>query len=163
MRTLHRNRFGAGSIHETHNLIALFKRIPAQIVVALFYGMHYDIHVSQVGIQNSPEGRRMERIYAHAPKYSNEVEHLYSYVQVITACTASFAHGANDVGNAVGIWAGMYAAWSKGTPSQAKEDVEMWQLGVVAAVICIGFITYGYNIMKGEFPTACPVYGRDRD
>jgi sodium-dependent phosphate transporter len=57
----------------------------------------------------------------------------------------------------------MYAAWSKGTPSQAKEDVEMWQLGVVAAVICIGFITYGYNIMKGEFPTACPVYGRDRD
>jgi hypothetical protein len=26
----------------------------------------------------------------------------------------------------------------------------MWQLGVTAAVICIGFVTYGYNIMKGE-------------
>jgi sodium-dependent phosphate transporter len=150
MRTLHNNKLGAGSIHETHNLIALVKRIPAQIVVALLYGSQYDIHTAQVGIHNSPEGRRMERVYAHAPKYANEVEHLYSYVQVITACTASFAHGANDVGNAVGVWAGMYSAWSTGRPSASKAEVPMWQLGVTAAVICIGFITYGYNIMKGE-------------
>ncbi|KAH6635885.1 phosphate transporter [Chaetomium tenue] len=148
MRTLHKNSLGAGSIHETHNLIAIVKRIPAQIVVALLYGMHYDIHTAQVGIHNSPEGRRMQRVYSHAPKYPNEVEHLYSYVQVITACTASFAHGANDVGNAVGVWAGMYAAWSKGKPSASKEDVPMWQLGITAAMICIGFITYGYNIMR---------------
>jgi sodium-dependent phosphate transporter len=150
MRTLHRHKLGAGSIHETHNLVALVKRIPAQIVVALLYGTQYDIHTAQVGIHNSPEGRRMERVYAHAPKYANEVEHLYSYVQVITACTASFAHGANDVGNAVGVWAGMYSAWSTGRPSASKAEVPMWQLGVTAAVICIGFVTYGYNIMKGE-------------
>jgi sodium-dependent phosphate transporter len=93
----------------------------------------------------------MARVYSYAPKYSNEVEHLYSYVQVITACTASFAHGANDVGNAVGVWAGMYAAWSTGNPSASKAEVPLWQLGVTAAAICIGFITYGYNIMKGEF------------
>ncbi|SPO06035.1 related to PHO89 - Na+/phosphate co-transporter [Cephalotrichum gorgonifer] len=148
MRTLHNNQLGAGSIHETHNLIALIKRVPAQIVVALLYGTHYDIHTSQIGISGSPEGRRMERVYSYAPKYSNEVEHLYSYVQVITACTASFAHGANDVGNAVGVWAGMYSAWSTGRPSASKAPVPYWQLGVTAAMICIGFITYGYNIMK---------------
>ncbi|KAK4235330.1 phosphate transporter [Achaetomium macrosporum] len=148
MRTLHKNRLGAGSIHETHNLIAMVKRIPAMVIVALLYGTHYDIHTAQVGIHNSPEGRRMERVYSYAPKYPNEVEHLYSYVQVITACTASFAHGANDVGNAVGVWAGMYAAWSTGRPSASKAEVPLWQLGVTAAAICIGFITYGYNIMK---------------
>lgn len=153
MRSLHKNRLGAGSIHETHNLIATVKRIPAQIVVALLYGAHFDIHTAQVGINNSPEGRRMARVYSYAPKYSNEVEHLYSYVQVITACTASFAHGANDVGNAVGVWAGMYAAWSTGSPSASKAEVPLWQLGVTAAAICIGFITYGYNIMKGK-PTS---------
>ena len=151
MRWLHINQLGAGSIHETHNLITLVKRVPAQIVVALLYGTSFDIHTAQVGINNSPEGRRMERVYSYAPKYPNEVEHLYSYVQVITACTASFAHGANDVGNAVGVWAGMYAAWSTGKPSASKAEVPMWQLGITAAVICIGFITYGYNIMKGEF------------
>jgi solute carrier family 20 (sodium-dependent phosphate transporter) len=152
MRVLHENRLGAGSIHETHNLIAIVKRIPAMLVVACLYGTHYDIHTAQVGIHGSPEGRRMERVYSYAAKYPNEVEHLYSYVQVITACTASFAHGANDVGNAVGVWAGMYSAWSTGRPSASRAEVPMWQLGVTAAAICIGFITYGYNIMKGKFP-----------
>ncbi|KAF5688781.1 family inorganic phosphate transporter [Fusarium denticulatum] len=148
MRTLHANPIGAGSIHETHNLIAVVKRIPAQIVVALLYGAHYDIHTAQMGIEATPEGRRMARVYEHAPKYANEVEYLYSFVQVITACTASFAHGANDVGNAVGVWAGMYAAWHSGKPAEKKAEVPLWQIGIVAATICIGFITYGYNIMK---------------
>jgi sodium-dependent phosphate transporter len=150
MRTLHANPIGAGSIHETHNLIAVVKRIPAQIVVALLYGAHYDIHTAQMGIEATPEGRRMARVYEHAPKYANEVEYLYSFVQIITACTASFAHGANDVGNAVGVWAGMYAAWHSGKPAEKKAEVPLWQIGIVAATICIGFITYGYNIMKGK-------------
>lgn len=150
MRTLHANPVGAGSIHETQNLIAVAKRIPAQIVVAVLYGAHYDIHTAQVGITGTPEGNRMERVYAHAAKYPNEVEHLYSFVQVITACTASFAHGANDVGNAVGVWAAMYAAWSTGEATGAKAPVPLWQIAVIAGTICIGFITYGYNIMKGK-------------
>ncbi|KAH6871205.1 phosphate transporter [Thelonectria olida] len=148
MRTLHANPLGAGSIHETHNLIAFFKRIPPMIVVALLYGTQYDIHTAQIGINGTPEGKRMERVYSHAKKYPNEVEHLYSFVQIITACTASFAHGANDVGNAVGVWAAMYAAWSTGEATAAKAPVPLWQLAVTALTICIGFITYGYNIMK---------------
>ncbi|KAH7374890.1 putative sodium/phosphate symporter [Plectosphaerella cucumerina] len=148
MRTLHENPMGAGSIYELHNLKALCIRLPAMPVVALLYGLHYDIHKAQVGVLGTPEGRRMDRVYAKAPKYPNEVEHLYSFVQVITACTASFAHGANDVGNAVGVWAGMYGAWSTGNAQASKAPVPMWQLAVVALTICIGFITYGYNIMK---------------
>ncbi|KAL5378409.1 hypothetical protein DPSP01_009167 [Paraphaeosphaeria sporulosa] len=148
MRTLHANPMGAGSIYEIHNLKALCLRFPAYVVVALTYGLHYDIHKAQVGVLGTPEGRRMDRVYSHAPKYANETEFLYSFVQVITACTASFAHGANDVGNAVGVWAGMYAAWSTGNTAKSKEEVPLWQIAVVALTICIGFITYGYNIMK---------------
>lgn len=149
MRQLHLHPFGAGSIYEKHNMKALCYRLPAYPVVALLYGLYYDIHKAQVGVLGTPEGRRMDRVYAHAPKYENEVEYLYSFVQIITACTASFAHGANDVGNAVGVWAAMYAAWSTGRAAAAKEPVALWQIAVVAIVICIGFITYGYNIMKG--------------
>lgn len=149
MRTLQNNPLGAGSIYEKHNMIAVIKRIPAMVVVACLYGIHYDIHTAQVGIMGTPEGRRMERVYANATKYPNEVEYLYSFVQVITACTASFAHGANDVGNTVGVWAGMYVAWSQSRPVEAKEEVDLWQIAVIALTICVGFITYGYNIMKG--------------
>ncbi|KAM3433702.1 hypothetical protein MY4824_005828 [Beauveria thailandica] len=148
MRTLHNNPMGAGSIHETKNLITACKRFPALIVCALLYGAHYDIHTAQVGIEGTPEGQRMARVYDHATKYPNEVEYLYSFVQIITACTASFAHGANDVGNAVGVWAVMYAAWSTGKAAGAKAPVPLWQIAVIALTICIGFITYGYNIMK---------------
>lgn len=148
MRTLHANPMGAGSIYEKHNVITLCKRLPAMPVVALLYGMHYDIHGSQVGIEGTPEGRRMQRVYETATKYPNEVEYLYSFVQIITACTASFAHGANDVGNAVGVWAAMYSAWSTGKALTANSPVELWQIAVMALTICFGFITYGYNIMK---------------
>ena len=148
MRTLHNNPPGAGSIYEKHNVKALIRRLPAYPVVAALYGFYYDIHKSQVGVMGTPEGRRMDRVYAHATKYPNEVEYLYSFVQIITACTASFAHGANDVGNAVGVWAAMYAAWSTSTATAAKAEVPIWQIAVTALTICIGFITYGYNIMK---------------
>lgn len=32
-----------------------------------------------------------------------------------------------------------------------EKPVPTWQIAVMALTICIGFITYGYNIMKGEF------------
>lgn len=90
----------------------------------------------------------MAVVYSKAPKYSNEVEHAYSFVQVLTACTASFAHGANDIGNAVAPWAVIYSAWQTGETSASKLPVPVWQLAVVALAISLGLVTYGYNIMK---------------
>lgn len=150
MLTLHENPVGAGSIYEAHNMRIVAKRIPAMITVGALYGLNYDIHAAQTGIAGTPEGRRMQRVYAHAKKYSNEVEHTYSFVQVLTACTASFAHGANDIGNSVGPWAVIYSAWSTGNAAAAKAPVPIWQLAVLSLTISLGLITYGYNIMKGK-------------
>lgn len=149
MRTLHENPMGAGEIYEFRNMkIFFFKRLPAMAVCGLLYGAHYDIHAAQTGIAGTPEGDRMTRVYGHAEKYPNEVEHAYSFVQVLTACTASFAHGANDIGNAVGPWAVIYSAWKTGSAAGSKAPVPIWQLAVIAATISVGLITYGYNIMK---------------
>ena len=150
MRTIYNNPPGAGSVYEIHNLKAMCVRLPAMVVVAALYGLHYDIHRAQVGVLGTPEGRRMDRVYAHASKYQNEVEYLYSFVQILTACTASFAHGANDVGNAVGVWAAMYTAWRSASATEEENEVPLWQIAVIALTICFGFITYGYNIMKGK-------------
>ncbi len=148
MRFLHNNPMGPGMIYETHNIKMFFRRIPAMIVVAGLYGMNYDIHAAQIGIAGTPEGDRMERVYAHAKRYPNEVEHTYSFVQLITACTASFAHGANDIGNAVAPWSVIYTAWSTGNAAASKNPVELWQIAVVALALILGFVTYGYNIMR---------------
>jgi sodium-dependent phosphate transporter len=156
MRTLRDNPMGPGQIYELANMKILCKRIPAQVVAGLLYGMHYDIHTAQTGIAGTPDGKRMERVYAHATKYPNEVEHTYSFVQILTACTASFAHGANDIGNSVGPWAVIYSAWSTGSPAASKAAVPVWQLAVLSAMISIGLITYGYNIMKGKRDSSIP-------
>jgi sodium-dependent phosphate transporter len=148
MRYLHANQMGPGMIYELHNLKIFFKRIPAMIVVAALYGMNYDIHAAQMGIEGTPEGARMERVYAHAKRYPNEVEHTYSFIQLITACTASFAHGANDIGNAVAPWAIIYSAWNTGDAAASKLPVATWQIAVLALVLVLGFVTYGYNIMR---------------
>lgn len=154
MRTLHDNPIGKGEIYERHNIIALFKRLPAYVVCGALYGLHYDIHAAQSGVSGTPEGDRMARVYGHAKKYSNEVEHTYSFVQVLTACTASFAHGANDIGNAAGPWAVIYTAWKTGSPAASKAAVPIWQLVFLSATISLGLITYGFNIMKVSNPTA---------
>ncbi|KAF2657687.1 phosphate transporter [Lophiostoma macrostomum CBS 122681] len=148
MRALRDNPMGPGEIYELNNMKIAIKRIPAMITVGLLYGMHYDIHAAQTGVQGTPEGARMQRVYANAEKYPNEVEHTYSFVQILTACTASFAHGANDIGNSVGPWAVIYGAWSTGNAAAAKAPVPVWQLAVLSATISLGLITYGYNIMK---------------
>ncbi|KAJ5990527.1 hypothetical protein N7522_010734 [Penicillium canescens] len=148
MRLLRDNPMGSGEIYELRNMMIMAKRVPAILTVGLLYGFHYDIHSAQSGVQGTPEGERMKRVYAHAVKYPNEVEHTYSFIQIITACTASFAHGANDIGNSVGPWAAIYSAWSTGDPSKSKNPVPIWQLAVLALCISIGLCTYGYNIMK---------------
>jgi solute carrier family 20 (sodium-dependent phosphate transporter) len=148
MRTLHENPMGPGRIYEFNNMKIALKRLPAIIVCGALYGIHYDIHAAQTGVAGTPEGRRMERVYAHAKKYPNEVEHTYSFVQVLTACTASFAHGANDIGNSVGPWAVIFYCWNTGTASGSSASVPTWQLAVMALWISIGLITYGFNIMK---------------
>ena len=151
MRVLHNNPMGAGHIYELHNMKIMCKRIPAMIVAGALYGLHYDIHAAQTGIAGTPDGERMARVYANAEKYPNEVEHTYSFVQILTACTASFAHGANDIGNSVGPWAVIYSAWSTGNAAASKASVPVWQLAVLALAISLGLVTYGYNIMKGNY------------
>ena len=62
----------------------------------LTHGTSVDIHAMQNGAVGSIEHERMARVHAAAKQYPNEVEHLYSFMQVLTACTASFAHGGSS-------------------------------------------------------------------
>lgn len=60
-----------------------------------FRGVDKDI-VSLQGKRNILTGD-LELMHAHAAHYNNKVEYMYSFLQVMTAATASFTHGANDV------------------------------------------------------------------
>jgi phosphate/sulfate permease len=62
---------------------------------AFLNGIEQDIVSAQKG-QSKLTGD-LEKTHAHAAHYDNEAEYMFSFLQILTACTASFTHGANDV------------------------------------------------------------------
>jgi phosphate/sulfate permease len=65
----------------------------------------------------------------------------------MTAATASFSHGANDVSNAVGPYATIFEIWHKGF-SGKNTSVPLWILAFGGASIIIGLWLYGYNVRE---------------
>lgn len=59
----------------------------------------------------------------------------------------SFAHGANDVANAIGPLAAIYSIWKNGGIS-SNSDVPVWILVVGGFGIVLGLATYGYKIIQ---------------
>ncbi|TXT04866.1 hypothetical protein VHUM_03949 [Vanrija humicola] len=123
------------------NLLILAKRIP-KILAA---GSNYDVHAAQM--KDADQAARLKEMHEISHQYDNDTEHLYTYLQVLTACVNSFAHGANDVSNAVGPFSAIYYIWSEGTHLGKDTPTPTWILVFGAAFIVIGLATYGYNIM----------------
>ncbi|KAL5336546.1 putative phosphate-repressible Na+/phosphate cotransporter Pho89 [Aspergillus crustosus] len=112
----------------------------------LFNGIEKDV-VSLQSKRNILSGD-IEKTHAHAAHYDNRAEYMFSFLQVLTACTASFTHGANDVANAIGPYATIFSIWKNGSMEGSKTDVPMWILAFGGAGIAIGLWTYGYNLMR---------------
>ncbi|WWC69915.1 uncharacterized protein I206_103859 [Kwoniella pini CBS 10737] len=117
-----------------------------KIPKALLHGSSVDIHALQ-NMTGTKEAQRIHEMHARANQYSNETEHMYSFLQVLTACTNSFAHGANDVANAVGPFSAIYYVWQNGKVTPSNTPTPTWILAFGGAMIVIGLATYGYNIM----------------
>ena len=80
-------------------------------------------------------------------KQLEEVEKVFSPLVIITSCSVAFAHGANDVANAVGPLAAVVEVVRSGTV-QMKVGVPMWVLLLGGTGIVIGLATYGYRVMR---------------
>merc|ERR1712100_964807 len=89
----------------------------------------------------------LDKMHAEAQFFDNKTEHLFSFLQVMTAATASFAHGSNDVSNSIGPLATIFLIWNSGELS-SKSPVPIWVLVFGGAAIVIGLWTYGYNMMR---------------
>jgi len=59
----------------------------------LMHGVNQDIVHLQQRDSRQNRTRRLEKMHARAAHYDNQTEHLYSFLQVLTASTQSFAHG----------------------------------------------------------------------
>jgi sodium-dependent phosphate transporter len=122
------------------------KNLPKALWAAFMHGVDKDIVAEQYQQSSKVAGNIQEHI-AHGAHFDNKTEHLYSFLQVLTAATSSFAHGANDVSNAIGPLSTIYLVWHTATIAK-KAPVPLWVLAYGGVAIVIGLWTYGYNIMK---------------
>ena len=75
------------------------------------------------------------------------VERVFAVLQVLTACAVAFAHGSNDVANAIGPLAAIVHLTS-GADILSKAPVAPWMLMVGGLGIVLGLATWGYKVIE---------------
>lgn len=74
------------------------------------------------------------------------VERVFGVLMIVTACSMAFAHGSNDVANAIGPLAAVISVAKTGIVG-AKSAVPIWVLALGGAGIVIGLATYGVHVI----------------
>ena len=89
---------------------------------------------------------KLSAMHAHSEVFDDKTENAFKYLQVFTACANSFAHGSNDVANAIGPFAAIYGIWQCSCISETA-GVPSWVLAMGGLGLVVGLATYGYKIM----------------
>lgn len=75
------------------------------------------------------------------------VEKIFCYLQIISACLMAFAHGANDVANAIGPLSAAIGVLTTGVIS-AQTPTPTWALALGGIGIVIGLATWGWRVIE---------------
>lgn len=74
------------------------------------------------------------------------VERVFGVLMIVTACSMAFAHGSNDVANAIGPVAAVIAVAQSGVVG-SKAALPIWVLMLGGVGIVIGLATYGRHVI----------------
>ena len=74
------------------------------------------------------------------------VERVFGVLMIVTACGMAFAHGSNDVANAIGPLAAVISVAQSGTIT-AKSALPVWVLMLGGGGIVIGLATFGRHVI----------------
>ena len=91
---------------------------------------------------------RRVRVNTNADDKAREatVERIFGILMVVTACGMAFAHGSNDVANAIGPLAAVISVATTGAVT-AKASMPSWVLILGGAGIVLGLATFGRHVI----------------
>ena len=75
------------------------------------------------------------------------VENVFGVLMIFTACSMAFAHGSNDVANAIGPLAAINGVVQTGGVFAAQSELPMWILFLGGLGIVTGLATWGYKVI----------------
>jgi PiT family inorganic phosphate transporter len=93
--------------------------------------------------------------------FTSPLQAFFAYLQVLTASYVAFAHGANDVANAIGPLAAIFSVVK--TKSVAMHvEVPIWMLAIGGVAVGGGLLAFGTRVMEtigGKITEMTPVRG----
>ncbi|RTE85602.1 MULTISPECIES: inorganic phosphate transporter [Gammaproteobacteria] len=75
------------------------------------------------------------------------IEKVFAILMVVTACCMAFAHGSNDVANAIGPLAAVVSVVSSGGMVESKATLAWWVLPLGALGIVAGLALFGHRVI----------------
>ncbi|MDT0593478.1 inorganic phosphate transporter [Glaciecola petra] len=93
---------------------------------------------------HSPEAEKMISI----EQQNISVERVFAVLMVLTACCMAFAHGSNDVANAIGPLAAVVSVVSNNGQILDNSPLAWWILPLGGFGIVMGLALFGHRVMK---------------
>mgnify|MGYP001997560802 CR=1 FL=1 len=97
----------------------------------------------------APVDEKPHEFHPDSEDFPQKSEEGLKFLQIFTSMCDSFAHGANDVANAIGPFAAIYMTWREKGVSESVDlgDDAYWILAIGGVGIVAGLAVYGYNII----------------
>lgn len=108
-------------------------QVASAALIALVGTVLFRAHLRRIA-KNNPEPNREKR-----------TERVFLALQVVTAAFMAFAHGSNDIANAVGPMAAVFSAVREGLQPTVEVPTNLLAIGAFGIVLGLG--TYGYKVM----------------
>jgi PiT family inorganic phosphate transporter len=112
---------------------------------SLFYSVLAGVAVGLLGLylqRNIKQNAAENRDYHFAG-----VEKVFGVLMMFTACAMAFAHGSNDVANAIGPLAAVVSVVGAGGDIAQKSAMPQWILLLGGGGIVLGLVMYGHKVI----------------
>ncbi|RKZ67967.1 MAG: phosphate permease, partial [Gammaproteobacteria bacterium] len=124
------------------------KHVGLELSVPEQYG-----YAALIGLVIMVTGKLYINTIKHDPKADKDfnftnVERIFGVLMVLTACAMAFAHGSNDVANAIGPVAAVVGIVQSGGEVASKSALPLWVLGLGGVGIVIGLMMYGKKVIE---------------
>ncbi|CAB03482.2 Phosphate transporter [Caenorhabditis elegans] len=112
-----------------------------------------------------PRGWLRRAVYWAFPPMRNDDQkavRLFSFLQILTACFAGFAHGANDISNCVGPVRDLVHMYNEGyREDNTKLNITVYILLLTTLAVVMGIWTLGVRVIRtvGKFSKMNPATG----
>lgn len=98
-------------------------------------------------LQLLTETVKKKHSFSHSTTEYQGVERIFVSLQILSACLVAFAHGANDVANAIGPVAAVISILKTHTLT-TQSAIPSWLLAIGGAGIVIGLATWGWRVIE---------------